>query len=91
MGKVPRASGTATSEAQSRAQQKRKGHRKRRQDPALEAAIERAGGLRPLARKLGITAQAVHKWIHCPLDRLVDVEKATGVPREQLRPDIFKK
>ncbi len=58
-------------------------------DRVLREAVAAAGGLRPLARKLGITAQAIHKWEHCPPRRVIAVESATGVPREQLRPDLY--
>lgn len=47
--------------------------------------------LRPseLARGLGISSAAVYAWREIPLDRIADVERISGVPREQLRPDIF--
>ena len=56
---------------------------------ALKIAIESAGSINALARKLGISGQAVQQWRRVPAERVVEVEKATGVPRAQLRPDIF--
>jgi DNA-binding transcriptional regulator YdaS (Cro superfamily) len=43
-----------------------------------------------LAKHLGVTRQAISDWPAVPIDRLKDVEKFTGIPREQLRPDIFR-
>jgi len=34
---------------------------------------------------------AVYRWKHIPVRRLSDVERITGIPREELRPDIFLK
>jgi DNA-binding transcriptional regulator YdaS (Cro superfamily) len=42
-----------------------------------------------LARSLGITHGAVNQWRRVPAERVVDVERVTGIPREKLRPDIF--
>lgn len=58
-------------------------------DKALERAIEVAGGVAALAGKLGIFSQAVSQWRRVPVKRVLDVERATGVPRHELRPDIY--
>ena len=42
-----------------------------------------------LARELGITRGAVAQWDRVPAERIGEVSKATGIPVEQLRPDIF--
>lgn len=42
-----------------------------------------------LAKYLGVTRQAISDWPAVPIDRLRAVEKFTGIPREELRPDIF--
>lgn len=48
---------------------------------------------RGLARKIadacGINDSAVSQWRRVPAQRVLDVERVTGVPREILRPDIF--
>lgn len=58
----------------------------------IEQAIEIAGGLAALGARVGVTPQAVWKWRQAgtvPLDRVIAVEKATGIPRELLAPDTF--
>ncbi|MFN7185967.1 MAG: transcriptional regulator [Pseudomonadota bacterium] len=44
-----------------------------------------------LARELGVTPGAVNQWRRVPAERVVEVERITGIPREQLRPDLFQK
>ena len=46
---------------------------------ALRLARDAAGGWTNIARPLGIS----------PADRVLAVEKATGVSRHKLRPDVF--
>lgn len=55
----------------------------------LERAIEGAGGAVPLAEKLQITAEAIYQWPKCPVKRVLEVERISGVPRHELRPDIY--
>ena len=63
---------------------------KRDIDEGLHKAIEAAGGTSDkLASKLKITPQAISQWRQIPLNRVFDVERETGVPRDQLRPDFF--
>jgi DNA-binding transcriptional regulator YdaS (Cro superfamily) len=57
---------------------------------ALRAAIKVAGSMRALAHLIGVTPAAVAQWDCVPAKRVVDVERATGVPREQLRPDLYR-
>lgn len=58
-------------------------------DPGLQRAIDVAGSQRRLAKLIGLSQQAVNQWRTIPLNRVLDVESATGVPREELRPDFF--
>jgi TorA maturation chaperone TorD len=58
-------------------------------DTGLDKAIEAVGGVRALARSLGISQPAISAWKRVPSDRVVAVETATGVPRGQLRPDLY--
>jgi len=56
----------------------------------LQQAIEAVGGLRALARLLNISHQAILQWDRIPDDRILEIEKKTGVAREQLRPDLYR-
>jgi DNA-binding transcriptional regulator YdaS (Cro superfamily) len=58
-------------------------------DEGLLLAIQAAGSRGALARKIGISRQAVWGWKKIPVDRLKDVERVTRIPRHKLRPDIF--
>jgi DNA-binding transcriptional regulator YdaS (Cro superfamily) len=59
-------------------------------DEGVRLAIEAAGGVRPLARELGIKSPAIIGWTRIPADRIVQVEAVTGVRRETLRPDLYR-
>lgn len=56
---------------------------------ALKRAIEAAGGLAALAAPLGISAQAISQWDEVPPLRVLAVERASGVSRYDLRPDLY--
>lgn len=58
-------------------------------DP-FKTALEVRGAASALARELKISRAAVAKWERVPAERVVDVERITGIPREVLRPDIFR-
>ena len=61
------------------------------QSPGLKKAAKAVGGHGRLAVKLKLSAQAVSAWKQIPIARVIDVERITKVPREELRPDIFKR
>ncbi len=56
---------------------------------ALRRAIEAVGGLAGLAKPLGISEQAISQWDEVPPLRVLAVERASGIPREELRPDLY--
>lgn len=58
-------------------------------DAALIRAREAAGGPSGLGKALGIKPQAVSQWQRVPAERVLEVERLTGVPRHELRPDIY--
>ena len=58
-------------------------------DAGLERAIDIAGGVAELARKIGIAQPSVSNWNRVPAQRVVAVESATGVSRKLLRPDLY--
>ena len=43
-----------------------------------------------IGRALGITPQAVSQWDKVPAERIVELEGFTGIPREKLRPDLYR-
>lgn len=56
----------------------------------IELAIKAAGGLTALADKLGETKQTVNNWRargEPPPNKVLRIEAATGVSRQQLRAD----
>ena len=55
----------------------------------LAKAIAAVKTITALAEKIGLTVQAVSQWDDVPPERCLDVEKATGVSRYELRPDIY--
>jgi len=59
----------------------------------LEAAIEKAGGQEKLAKLLGVGQSHISNWKNrnkrIPAERVLDVERVTGVPRHRLRPDLY--
>ena len=62
------------------------------QGNGFQAVCARQNGLRrDIARVLNLTHSAVYQWLRVPSDRVVDIERITGIPREVLRPDIFSK
>lgn len=58
-------------------------------DTGLEVAIRAVGGVTELARRIGISQPSVSNWTRIPADRVVAVEKATGIARSILRPDLY--
>lgn len=57
-------------------------------DEIMRALIEKKL-VRKIAEGLKLTTQAVYAWDRVPAERVVQVEQITGIPREELRPDIF--
>lgn len=47
------------------------------------------GRLTRLAAACEITHSAVWQWDRVPSDRVLVVEKVTGIPRAELRPDLY--
>ena len=60
----------------------------RPRDAGLLAAIEAAGGILALGRKLGLSQAAVSRWRSVPPHRVLEIERQTGLPRKVLRPDL---
>ncbi len=61
---------------------------------ALHRAVDKAGGQKPLADLIGTTQSQVWYWLErskkgVPAEYCGPIESATGVPRHELRPDIY--
>ena len=55
---------------------------------AMARIRAKPGELSRLAKALGITRGAVSVWKRVPASRLGDVARLTGIPAEELRPDL---
>lgn len=60
-----------------------------RMNTGLQKAIDILGGRTALARKLGIDHNAIRRWHSVPDHWIIKIEHLTGVPREELRPDLY--
>lgn len=52
----------------------------------------KAHGMRQLAALLGVRYQSIQDWLSAnkvPAERVLAIEKATGISRHELRPDIY--
>lgn len=56
----------------------------------IDRAIQAAGGRTELAEKLGVTRQATYHWDEIPSKFLIAIERLTGIPRQELRPDLYR-
>jgi DNA-binding transcriptional regulator YdaS (Cro superfamily) len=61
---------------------------------ALKRACDVAGGQKRLADKVGTTQSQVWYWLErakkgVPAEFVLPIEAATGVPRSELRPDLY--
>lgn len=60
---------------------------------ALRDAVACAGSQSALSRILGVTQATVSNWLSkrqpLPAEHVLTVERATGIPRSRLRPDIY--
>ena len=59
-------------------------------DAVLQRLIDTIG-LRELSRRLRMSPNSLIKWRKVPAHRLIQLEEVTGVPRETLRPDLYRK
>lgn len=56
---------------------------------ALEDACEAAGGKPQLAYLIGVNRGAIYGWRCAPPSRVLAIERATGISRHRLRPDLY--
>ena len=58
----------------------------------LKVAVDVAGGQTSLAEKIGKTQGHISKWLqrgYIPAESVLPIERATGIPRHHLRPDLY--
>ena len=55
----------------------------------IEKAVKAVGGYTALAKELGIDRNAIRRWPQVPARWIIKIERITGVPREDLRPDLY--
>ena len=58
----------------------------------VKAAVAHFGTKTALAAALGIERSAVSQWKYVPIfpkNRVLEIEKLTGISRHVLRPDVF--
>lgn len=60
-----------------------------KRDPAMLKAIKQVGGPAALGRAIGTTRQAISQWTRVPHNHVLTIERMSGVPRHELRPDIY--
>jgi DNA-binding transcriptional regulator YdaS (Cro superfamily) len=56
----------------------------------IREAAGKVGGVPKLARRLGVSRQAIYQWTEVPVERAADLERITGIPRSRFRPDVFE-
>jgi DNA-binding transcriptional regulator YdaS (Cro superfamily) len=56
----------------------------------IAQAIKRAGSVKALAKVAGVRPQAVSQWRDIPPGRVARISDALGMPRHELRPDLYE-
>lgn len=60
---------------------------------ALRAAVDCVGSQSAMGRLLGLSQASVSKWVRLkkplPAEHVLTVERATGISRHDLRPDLY--
>jgi hypothetical protein len=63
----------------------------RKRNPIINKAAKKFGGIVAMSKALGLSRGAASLWDEIPVDHVHKLEKLTGIPREVLRPDIFRR
>lgn len=61
-------------------------------EEALRKAILKAGNQTKLSEMMNESQQSISHWLNkgkVPAEQVLTIEKLTGVPRYELRPDIY--
>jgi hypothetical protein len=57
----------------------------------LLKVLDAAGGVMALARMLNLNHAVVSRWHQVPAHWIIEIENKTGVPREQIRPELYRR
>lgn len=60
--------------------------------PLSEILVKREMKMAGFARAIGVHKATVHRWVHgkqVPPQQAIRIEALVGIPREQLRPDLW--
>ena len=59
--------------------------------PLYKSPLDAVGTRAEVAARLNVDKSQLTRWAQrgIPAARVVDVERITGIPREQLRPDLY--
>ena len=63
----------------------------RKRNPIIHEAASKLGGIVAMSQALGLSRGAAANWSEIPVNHVARLEKLTGIPREVLRPDIFRR
>lgn len=55
----------------------------------VEQGAQKVGGVTKLADALGIKRPSFYSWKQVPAERVLDFERITGIPRSEIRPDLY--
>jgi len=55
----------------------------------IKELLAKAGGAYKVAAEIDVASQWVYQWKQVPAKHVVAVSRLSGVPPEQIRPDIF--
>lgn len=58
-------------------------------EPQVQRVIDAAGGIPALAGALKIKVPSIYSWRRVPPARVIDLERITGIPRHEIRPDLY--
>lgn len=58
-------------------------------DKLISWLNEQRGRRTELATKLGCGPNAISQWEQVPVRRVLEVSRITGIPRHELRPDMY--
>lgn len=56
----------------------------------LSKAAKQVGGVTKLAKEIGIKHNGFYAWKEIPAKHVPAISKATGIPRHELRPDLYE-